>query len=1129
MYGSAYGHGRHPNSGGLCRQFLMSATSALALTVFAIAMTAEDARADDECGQPTSVTYCNGAAYNDITYQSGTNLVLNNTAMVVNGDINVGLGILGAKPATITTTSYQSLGGALNVKSSDTSASLQITDGTIDGSSMISGPLTATTTGRGNASVTIQSGTISLTGAGNAVTALAQRYGDATIAFSSGSVTSANETDAAMAAKAIGNGAHASVSMTGGSVTARQIALMAEATGVNASATANVSGGSITQSQPFDVAIISSAPLGSAFSTLENVNLSNGVKVEGGVSMDVTLRSAELNETADNKGGITFHPTASGTRSELHLISSNMLALGTFGASILYEANTSSSGGDFTMQLTSSAVDAGFVFTGEGRDASAIRLVPGGDETFAIHLIDSSVAATFGPTILLTTETPSATPDNVSLSISLDEQSSVSTEGNSPYAFVSNLDSASAHIAITNRGGWTGNAVLGGGGSDLELKDQSFMGTIFGDYDQFSGSPSDIVHQGNDNLTISGGDFNGSFYGQGGNDSVTISLTDSGNYPNSGIFDGGEANDGTHTLSDFDVFTFKNAELIEVDVSNIGNFEQLNVDGGRVSITGKNLRLDGYIDDEGTTHDQGQLNVTNGAILNLFPSNPDLNDTMHVYADVYMNNAFIGDLNQEWGALVINGDLRAPAGGVFDMRDGDPHGTIDIYGTFSVGQDFLHYIDVDFGRETYEFPSADFLFLEYDVSGLTTIHINTVGTTAHPEEVLTIAHNRGAISLSNFALSTGQYFPAGIWQYELAINSGDIYLTPVTLSGMPAFFDLSIDEGWNIDQLLSAGLAVQPYVPLYEAYQSVLLEMTRLPSLKTRSGGRYEGGAAITAGPALDAVWGRVGGGFDHFDPQSSTTGYDYDMSSFELQTGLDGLFLDSEAGALIGGITAHYQTGEAKVHSRYGDSKIHPDGYGFGGTLTWFGANGFYTDAQAALTWYSSELKADDLPLSPEDSDAFGYALSLEAGQAFGIGDGVSLTPQAQLSFASVSVDSFTGAYSDDVDFDDGQSLLGRVGLSIEKESAWTDVNGQARAANIYGLANLYYEFLGKTTATVTDVLDFSSEPDDFTGEIGFGGSIDWQAGKLQYSAFAELTASTGFSTGSYGYGGNVGLKVRW
>ena len=299
--------------------------------------------------------------------------------------------------------------------------------------------------------------------------------------------------------------------------------------------------------------------------------------------------------------------------------------------------------------------------------------------------------------------------------------------------------------------------------------------------------------------------------------------------------------------------------------------------------------------------------------------------------------------------------------------------------------------------------------------------------------------------------------------------------------------------------------------------------------MKTRSGGRYDDGEAFTSGPALDAMWGRIGGGFDHFDPQSSTASYDYDLSTFEMQAGLDGLFLDNANGALVGGVTAHYRTGEAKIASRYGDSKIRPDGYGFGGTLTWFGENGFYTDAQAALTWYSSELKADDLPLSPKGSDGFGYALSIEAGQAFAVGTGLALTPQAQLSFADVSIDGFTGAYSDDVSFSDGQSLLARAGLALEKESTWQDVNGQARAANVYGIANLYYEFLGETKARVVNLYDFTTDPDDFSGEIGLGGSIDWQAGKLQYSAFAELTASTGFDTGSYGYGGNLGLKVRW
>ncbi|WP_345900302.1 hypothetical protein, partial [Martelella sp. UBA3392] len=216
----------------------MSATSALALTVFAIAMTAEDARADDECGQPTSVTYCNGAAYNDITYQSGTNLVLNNAAMVVIGDINVGSGILGAKPATITTTSYLSLGGALNVISMNTDASLQITEGSSDGSSIIAGPLTATTTGRGNAIANIQGGTISVTDFYNAVTALAQGSGDAIVNISGNASIEAEISKTAILANNTGSGA-ANISMTAGNV-----AGIVEARGIDGSI--DISGGEIT-------------------------------------------------------------------------------------------------------------------------------------------------------------------------------------------------------------------------------------------------------------------------------------------------------------------------------------------------------------------------------------------------------------------------------------------------------------------------------------------------------------------------------------------------------------------------------------------------------------------------------------------------------------------------------------------------------------------------------------------------------------------------------------------------------------------------------------------------------------------------------------------------------------------
>lgn len=1111
MCGSAYGHGRHPNSGGLCRQFLMSATSALALTVFAIAMTAEDARADDECGQPTSVTYCNGAAYNDITYQSGTNLVLNNAAMVVNGDINVGLGILGAKPATITTTSYQSLGGALNVKSSDTSASLQVTNGSIDGSSMISGPLTATTTGRGNASVMIQSGTISMTGAGNSVTALAQRYGDATITFSSGSVTSANETDAAMAAKAIGNGAHASVSMTGGSVTARQIALMAEATGVNATASASVSGGDITFTASGEVGIVSSAPQGSANASLSGVMIPNGLSVEGGVQMAVTMDD-QANIALFDAGttGIRIRPTADNTSTEIQLIDSSINLLADSTQGIIYDNSANHSGGNFRLLM-----DRSNIITPKGGNlATTINLhfFPGSNETFFLNLLEGELYSDDTESIVFENGSPGHTPENIKIEITLGPAMDISNF-NAPSIFLSKIDSASASVKILTIGDWQGNMVLGGGDSLVSVENGHFFGTISGDYDQLHGAPSDIIHQGSDHFYWKNGVFGGKFYGHGGNDKVTISIPNPAlNYINESLYDGGE---------DYDVFTFLDTKIDNFNGRNILNFEELNVTNSNVTFIDDQLILNSSDTIPGT------VNITNGSITYQPPEIAE-NDQFQIKGDIAMENATLATYRSD--VLQVDGNLTSKGGSVITMQDGLAISLIEVLGDYAVGDDMQLWIDVDFDEDFDGDPTNDQLLTQQGISGRTTIYINTVRPAPYPfpNGVPVIDVNGQHPDASNFVLSTGQYFHAGAWTYELDFER-DVELVPANNMTDFSFHDFTIDPHATVDTWLAAGFMVQPYVPLYEAYQSVLLEMTRLPSLKTRSGGRYEGGAAITAGPALDAVWGRVGGGFDHFDPQSSTTGYDYDMSSFEMQAGLDGLLLDSTDGALIGGFTAHYQTGEAKVHSRYGDSKIHPDGYGFGGTLTWFGTNGFYTDAQAALTWYSSELKADDLPLSPDDSDAFGYALSLEAGQAFGIGDGVSLTPQAQLSFASISVDSFTGAYSDDVDFDDGQSLLGRVGLSIEKESAWTDINGQARAANIYGLANLYYEFLGKTTATVTDVLDFSSEPDDFTGEIGFGGSIDWKAGKLQYSAFAELTASTGFSTGSYGYGGNVGLKVRW
>ncbi|MEO1986147.1 MAG: autotransporter outer membrane beta-barrel domain-containing protein [Martelella sp.] len=1244
----------------------MSATSALALTVFAIAMTAEDTRADDECGQPTSVTYCNGAAYNDITYQSGTNLALNNAAMVVNGDINVGSGILGAKPATITTTSYQSLGGALNVKSSDTNASLQITDGAIDGSSMISGPLTATTTGRGNAVANIQSGTISVTDFYNAVTALAQGSGDAIVNISGNASIEAEISKTAILANNTGSGA-ANISMTAGNV-----AGIVEARGIDGSidiSGGEITGGIIAASDGGDFSIsLTGGTLTYLYDVFEDDDFDEVIALDVGGNGSVPHSSIHIDGATiyapanvflsigsdvapvfgstnrivvDDQLGQTFLQTAllvdvrqAGTASiefnggTLSYVTSNSqinAALSAFSATedtsvtirdgaisavgsplrtpaligaqaVSYGnmATVSMSGGDITIigatayGLMAQDFFEDGLFTEDGLQfgnstismtGGTLSVTAAGEEVTGNLIVDSSaiyIPANFadGITNKITVDGGTITATNangilayvnnemttqinlksgylvvnykgrhegygvavgdptlenrssepgVTTSIAIGSQMTLDAS-NAYYAIINLNDAPDNQMLVSTAGTIVGDSMLGGGPSTFTLSGGSLTGDVYGDDDIVRNNPDGTRYPGNDNFIWSGGSFNGGFYGQGGDDSVEVRISNS-NALAAATFDGGDG---------IDTFIFNAGSLQSFDGTKITNFEKMTFTNGLFQLTsngGTALSLNGFTDSTGN-HPFGEITLTNGGNWKIIPLNTNVATRIEASLTVMSGSNTFSILP---GDVVFSGSIENNGLITFDAADAPGTGTLTTEGSYSGNSGILS-VNANFSRSGFN----DALITTGSVSGRTAMLVAPFSPSSTPRVYNIVTVNpsagvdpnafhllKGPVVVSALAYSLA-YYPNGLAGPSEQLPPGFI-LTPAAPANAAAFLDDEFIHRATIKELIDAGLVLQPYVPLYEAYQSVLLEMTRLPSLKTRSGGRYEGGAAITAGPALDAVWGRVGGGFDHFDPQSSTTGYDYDMSSFEMQAGLDGLFLDSEAGALVGGFTAHYQTGEAKVHSRYGDSKIHPDGYGFGGTLTWFGTNGFYTDAQAALTWYSSELKADDLPLSPDDSDAFGYALSLEAGQAFGVGDGVSLTPQAQLSFASVSVDSFTGAYSDDVDFDDGQSLLGRVGLSIEKESAWTDVNGQARAANVYGLANLYYEFLGKTTATVADVLDFSSEPDDFTGEIGFGGSIDWQAGKLRYSAFAELTASTGFSTGSYGYGGNVGLKVRW
>jgi outer membrane autotransporter protein len=354
----------------------------------------------------------------------------------------------------------------------------------------------------------------------------------------------------------------------------------------------------------------------------------------------------------------------------------------------------------------------------------------------------------------------------------------------------------------------------------------------------------------------------------------------------------------------------------------------------------------------------------------------------------------------------------------------------------------------------------------------------------------------------------------------------------------------------------------QPGVPTYEAYPQALLALNGMPSLHERVGNRYWNEplpahspttvfckdaaqnyqCAVTdeqAGYYADAtgrvkidegaIWTRIEGAHNHIEPKLTTSSTDYEINTWKLQSGLDGQLYENDAGKLIGGVTFHYGQASTDTFSIFGDGSIDTTGYGFGGTLTWYGDNGFYVDGQAQVTWYDSDLSSDALGLGLTDgNDGFGYALSVETGKRIDLNDAWTLTPQAQLVYSSVDFDRFTDPFGAVVSLDNADSLRGRLGLSLEHQSSWKDEEGKISRTSVYGIGNLYYEFLDGSTVDVSGT-KFTSRDERLWGGIGVGGSYNWNDDK--YSVYGEVSANTSLArfADSYSLNGTLGIRVKW
>ncbi|WP_273795040.1 autotransporter outer membrane beta-barrel domain-containing protein [Brucella intermedia] len=336
--------------------------------------------------------------------------------------------------------------------------------------------------------------------------------------------------------------------------------------------------------------------------------------------------------------------------------------------------------------------------------------------------------------------------------------------------------------------------------------------------------------------------------------------------------------------------------------------------------------------------------------------------------------------------------------------------------------------------------------------------------------------------------------------------------------------------------------------PIYEAYSRALLGLMEMPTLQQRVGNRYWSGPGALQiaqgdGPGTElppspekeniiqenGVWGRIVGFQLTIDPDRSTTGAHSKLDIFKLQAGIDGLLHEDEVGKLIGGITAHYGHGRSRIASFYGDGKIDTNAYGFGATLTWYGHEGFYIDAQGEASWFDSDLSSllANRPLT-DGNKGFGYALSIDTGKRLYRDYDWTLTPQAQLVYSSVDFDDFTDTFGAPVSLDRSNSLRGRLGLSVDRERAWVDDDGFINRLHGYGIANLYYEFLGDRRVDVAETA-FLNHDERFWGGLGLGFSRNWEDDK--YSVYGEGLVTTSMQNfgDSYSLKGVLGVRVRF
>ena len=284
-----------------------------------------------------------------------------------------------------------------------------------------------------------------------------------------------------------------------------------------------------------------------------------------------------------------------------------------------------------------------------------------------------------------------------------------------------------------------------------------------------------------------------------------------------------------------------------------------------------------------------------------------------------------------------------------------------------------------------------------------------------------------------------------------------------------------------------------------------------------------------------DGMWGRIIGYWGHRDGDPvgifgrDGPAFDYDFGA--IQTGLDLYRNEYENGQRDNaGLYLAVGRGHADVeHNLLGRTfkggEDDFDAVSVGGYWTRFGQNNWYLDGVVQGTWYDMEMSGRR-GLRDGETNAFGFAASLEGGYPFDLGNDWLLEPQAQLVYQNLNIDDFNDGAAD-VRYSDTDSLAGRIGARIVRD--W-DVEGDPkRKFTLWGRADLWHEFLDDPTtefSSASGFIPFTADLGDTWGKLGIGAARQVSDSTTFYG---NVNYETSFDGDADAWEGKVGLKVQW